>query len=60
MSPETVIQGAVHIAGAIFTAGLVWGVLKTELRWHRRDIDRAQETADRAHVRIDSLQERHS
>lgn len=27
------------ITGA-FSAGTIWGILKTELRWHRQDINR--------------------
>jgi hypothetical protein len=34
---QSVIIGV--ITGA-FSGGAVWGVLKTELRWLRRDIDR--------------------
>jgi len=52
---EISIHLLVQLGGAIFTGGLVWGVLKTELRWHRRDIDRAQDSADSAHKRIDTL-----
>lgn len=37
---EGVIQSAIvgTITGA-FSAGAVWGVLKTEMRWIRRDVD---------------------
>lgn len=33
---QSIITGL--ITGA-FTAGTVWGVLKTEMRWMRRDLD---------------------
>lgn len=59
MGPETMTHLLIQGAGALVTAGCVWGVIKTELRWHRRDIDRAQETADKAHARIDRWQESH-
>lgn len=37
---ESLIQSAVTglITGA-FSAGAVWGVLKTEMKWLRRDLD---------------------
>lgn len=42
------------ITGFISVVG-TWGALKLELRYHRRDIDRAQDTADGAHERIDAI-----
>jgi len=32
-----------------FSAGAVWGVLKTELRWLRRDLDEVREHLWRNH-----------
>lgn len=37
---------------AVFSAGSVWGVVRIELRYLRRDVDRA-------HDRIDQLERRH-
>lgn len=45
------------VSGAV-NAGVVWGVVRTQLAWHRRDIDRAQSSADQAHDRIDRLHSR--
>lgn len=55
MDVDSLVHVAIQLVGGVFTAGLVWGVVKTELRWHRKDIDRAQSTADTAHKRIDEL-----
>lgn len=56
---EVILGGA--LSGLV--AGLIaWGGLKVELRYHRRDIDRAQaaaerahKVAERAHARIDAM-----
>lgn len=37
----------VGIITGVFSAGAVWGVLKTELRWLRRDVDMAHERLTR-------------
>ncbi len=53
---DAVLSGAASAIATGVIAGLVaWGGLKVELRYHRRDIDRAQSTADHAHDRIDDL-----
>lgn len=56
---ETTYSLVIQLGGAVFTAGLVWGVLNTKLSWHRRDIDRAQATADGAHERLNIHLENH-
>lgn len=33
----------VGVITGIFSAGAVWGVLKTEMRWMRRDLDEVRE-----------------
>lgn len=33
----------VGVITGLFSAGAVWGVLKTEIRWMRRDLDEVRE-----------------
>lgn len=33
----------VGVITGLFSAGAVWGVLKTEMRWMRRDLDEVRE-----------------
>lgn len=33
----------VGVITGIFSAGAVWGVLKTEMRWMRRDLDEVRQ-----------------
>lgn len=40
---EVVQSVVVGIITGLFTAGTVWGVLKTEMRWMRRDLDEVRE-----------------
>lgn len=42
------------IGGAVAGVAAV-ATMRVELRWHRRDIDHAQNTADAAHRRIDAI-----
>lgn len=37
--PELVQSIVVGVITGAFSGGAVWGVLKTELRWLRRDLD---------------------
>lgn len=43
------------IVTALVNGAVVWGALRVELRWLRRDVDRAQSTADAAHRRLDRV-----
>jgi hypothetical protein len=36
---ELIQSAIVGVVTGLFSAGAVWGVLKTELRWLRRDVD---------------------
>lgn len=51
-----IVEQLALIALTALANGLVtYGVIKTTLAWHRKDIDRAQQSADHAHARIDGL-----
>lgn len=39
MMDELLKSAVLGIITGVFSAGAVWGVLKTELRWLRRDVD---------------------
>lgn len=43
---QSIITGLIT---GLFTAGAVWGVLKTELKYLRRDVDHAHQRIDRCH-----------
>lgn len=43
------------LAGGGSAAAGAWLVLWVHLRYHKEAIDRAQQSADRAHARIDAL-----
>lgn len=39
MSPEVQSELLVAFIGAVLNAAVTWGVVSTQLRWMRRDID---------------------
>ena len=51
---------AINVTAIVITAivnvAVTLAVVKVELRWLRRDVDRAQDAAEHAHRRIDAMQ----
>ena len=47
-------QLVVILVNSLVTAGVVWGILKTELKYLRRDIDLAHSRIDKLHDRVTS------
>lgn len=46
---ELVQSAIVGVITGVFSAGAVWGVLKTELQWLRRDLDEVRQYIWRNH-----------
>jgi hypothetical protein len=46
------------VLSALGAGGGAWLAIRVQLQWHRTDITRAQSTADKAHERLDRLNER--
>lgn len=45
----------IAVVTGISAGGTAWGATTVQMKWLRRDVNRAQNTADGAHSRIDRI-----
>lgn len=59
VSADTLVTVLAVVIGALVNAAVTWGVITERMRGLRRDVDRAQLTAERAHQRVDNMPRAH-